>query len=692
MTWANGKSIGRKLASLISMMLALVIVAAFPVRAHAQENSSKEFEAIELLSQKGLSVKSISLGNTFSGALMDDGSLWMWGDNSFGQLGDGTTDERHEPVMIIESGVEAISLGSFHTAALMDDGSLWTWGANTYGQLGDGTTTDRHEPVKVIESNVDVVTLGDRYSAAILDDGSLWTWGQNWNGQLGDGTTENRNEPTKVIDNGVKSASIGFSHSAALMEDGSLKMWGSGEFGELGDGLNKDYSKPVTVIASGVQSVAVDSTYSAVVMTDGSLWMFGANDSGQLGDGTIEVRHEPIRVIGSGVESVSLGGSSSSVVMTDGSLWMWGSNLNGELGDGTTEERHQPVEIIDSGVEAVTLGAFSTAMIKDDGSVWMWGRNDYGQLGDGTTDERHEPVMIFAPTEAPVDPSTIIPAYEPIVHLAASFLTEFNVGTGFEDASVNDYLQSGAFVDRAIWDNSPQTFEDFFSQTVGAYEIVSARVFSYKGAPHIALKNPVSNDLIVAFSKGGPELLESTGVTTYFNDAASTLSSIGRKFPNSTIYLAGENVGGLAASYLSTATHYRATTFNSPAVASTLLTALTQPVSLSMSNSFRGIDDTYCVNYYTEDYGERLGYSEDIAVSALVNANPLGETDELTAFFEYEGNQYSFCSYALSIPDAMKLFGIVDFDSAADAQLEMYDASLYEMILVFQSKCNTTEW
>lgn len=296
--------------------------------------------------------------------------------------------------------------------------------------------------------------------------------------------------------------------------------------------------------------------------------------------------------------------------------------------------------------------------------------------GGGTTDPGDS-----GDPDDPENPSASspLPASDTLAQLIACMLSDFNVGTGFEGKTVQDYLDSGAFVDRTIWNGPDQTYGELFSQVLGGYEIVSARVIAYKGAPHIALKHPTSGDVIIAFSAGGPELLESIGVSTYFNDATEALATIEDECPNSTIYLTGSNAGGMAAAYLSSATCWKATTFNSPAVAATILTALTQPTTLSKMNAFNGVDDMGCVNYYTEGFEDRFGYSRDIAVSARVKANPLGEKDGLTSFFEYDDG-YILRDATLNAPSEMQLFGILNLGAATEVLFEEYEASILSLL------------
>jgi alpha-tubulin suppressor-like RCC1 family protein len=145
-------------------------------------------------------VEAIAGGQSHTIALKSDGTVWAWGHNDYGQLGDGTTTMRTTPVQVSNlSGVHAIACGTHHVVALKGDGTVWTWGRNVNGQLGDGTWTDRHTPVQVEDLNgVCAVAGGGDHTIALKCDGTVWTWGRNLDGQLGDGTSRFRNTPVQV--------------------------------------------------------------------------------------------------------------------------------------------------------------------------------------------------------------------------------------------------------------------------------------------------------------------------------------------------------------------------------------------------------------------------------------------------------------------------------------------------------------
>ena len=245
------------------------------------------------------------------------------------------------PDVGINSYSQVLSLGDYHSGVIAQDGSLYMWGVNDFGQIGDGTTKNRYKPTKILDHVVSV-SLGDYYSGAITQDGSLYMWGSNVYGQIGDGTTEDRYKPTKILDH-VIAVSLGVSHSGAITQDGSLYMWGSNVYGEIGDGTEEDRYKP-TKILDHVIAVSLGDDHSGAITQDGSLYMWGRNYYGEIGDGTEEDRYKPTKILDH-VIAVSLGVGHSGAITQDGSLYMWGWNSDGQIGDGTTKARYTPTQI-----------------------------------------------------------------------------------------------------------------------------------------------------------------------------------------------------------------------------------------------------------------------------------------------------------------------------------------------------------
>jgi alpha-tubulin suppressor-like RCC1 family protein len=335
-------------------------------------------------------VKGVSGGDSSTCVIKEDNSLWCWGGNDSGQLGDGTFINRAFPHMKITDNVLQISANQYHTCAIISDNSLWCWGSNWNGQLGDGTYTNRRNtPVLIMSSGVSSVALGNSHTCAVKQDGSLHCWGSNWNGQLGDGYVHYPYSNTPVlITSGVSSVALGGYHTCAVKQDGSLWCWGSNSNGQLGDGTYMIRNTPFQIMSSGVSSVALGEYHTCAVKQDGSLWCWGSNWSGQLGDGTYTTRNTPV-LITSEVSSVALGNSHTCAVKTDGSLWCWGSNWNGQVGVGPVGNVFSPVEVMQD-VLTVSAGSYHTCAIKIDGTLWCWGNNYYGQVDGNGTFDRNE--------------------------------------------------------------------------------------------------------------------------------------------------------------------------------------------------------------------------------------------------------------------------------------------------------------
>jgi alpha-tubulin suppressor-like RCC1 family protein len=331
------------------------------------------------------------------------------------------------PVAMPEA-MRRIAGGYAYTLAIKTDGSLWAWGSNSSGQLGDGTKTNRLRPISVISGGVSAVAAHYAHTLAVKTDGSLWAWGYNSDGQLGDGTKRDRVRPVSVM-NGVAAVAAGSGHTLAVKTNGSLWAWGSNSFGQLGDGTTTVRVRPVSVM-SQVAAVAVGDLHTLALKTDGSLWAWGHNLYGQLGDGTTTNRSSPVSVM-TGVVAVAAGYGHTLAFKTDRSLWAWGDNSSGQLGDGTTTHRASPVYVM-NGVAAIAAGsavAGHTIAVKTDGTLWAWGANWNGQLGDGTTEDRRwrVPVVGFGGTR-PAAPS----------NLAASARSSTQINLTWRDNSTNE--------------------------------------------------------------------------------------------------------------------------------------------------------------------------------------------------------------------------------------------------------------
>ncbi len=252
-------------------------------------------------------VVAVSAGFMHSLALKSDGTVWAWGYNALGQLGDGTTDLRYNPVQVPGlTGVVAVSAGGLHSLALLSNGTIRAWGWNGYGQLGNGGTASSPTPVQVLGSGFSSVAAGLYHSVASRTNGTVAGWGWNYFGQVGDGTTTDRRLPVTALGlNGTRSVLAGYSHSLALGTDGQVRSWGLANV--IGRG---GATKTAAVIPglTGIQSASANGYHTLVVRPGGTVSAFGWNAIGQLGDGTLIDRVAPVTVAGlTGVQTVAAG-------------------------------------------------------------------------------------------------------------------------------------------------------------------------------------------------------------------------------------------------------------------------------------------------------------------------------------------------------------------------------------------------
>jgi alpha-tubulin suppressor-like RCC1 family protein len=346
----------------------------------------------------------LSTGGYHTCVAKNNGTLWCWGFNAGGQLGDGTNVDKYYPWQITAAGssVVEVAAGFDHTCARMKDGTLWCWGLNADGQVGDGTSTNRNLPVQVtaLGNNVAGVSAGDQHTCARKTDGTLWCWGLNADGQLGDGTNTSRASPVQVMASGFFiEISAGGYHTCGRKGDGTLLCWGANNVGMVGDGTttNRSAPVPVTGLPSPAAEVSAGEDHTCARLTDGTLWCWGWNYHAQLGDGSHTDSSVPVQVdrLGTSVTQVSTGRDFTCARTTDASLWCWGYDDYGELGNGSTLEKTIPtaVSVIAPNVDQVSAGQYFACAMEYSGNTWCWGSNLTGQLGTGTLTDSAVPVQ-----------------------------------------------------------------------------------------------------------------------------------------------------------------------------------------------------------------------------------------------------------------------------------------------------------
>lgn len=350
----------------------------------------------------------ISAGSEHVAALKNDGTVWTWGLNTWGQLGDGTLINSTAPVQVSGlTDVIAVAADRTMTMALKSDGTVWTWGLNNEGQLGDGSNVKREVPGQVI-GLTDVIAIATGWSTgiALKSDGTVWSWGENEYGAVGDGTTDDRFVPDQVVGlTDIVAISAKRSHILALKSDGTLWAWGHNRHGQHGNGTatgDANSPGPVPVQVSELTdpdaAIAAGYWHSMALKSDGTFWTWGRNEASELCDGTSINKSIPGKTTGVADLIAVDGGEGYTILLKrNGTVWMCGNNSSGLLGTGEPKALiSTPAQVSDLyDVVAITSGRYFSVVLKRDGTIWTWGYNNKGQLGDGTTNHRDAPVPVL---------------------------------------------------------------------------------------------------------------------------------------------------------------------------------------------------------------------------------------------------------------------------------------------------------
>lgn len=350
--------------------------------------------------------KAIATGMSHTVGIMSDGTLWAWGANDFGQLGDGTRIARRTPVQIgTANDWQSVSAGTLHTMAIKTNGTLWGWGINGNSRLGDDTTTDRIFPAQVgSATNWQSVCAGDTNTLAIKTDGTLWAWGYNGYAQFGDGTMNNRSTPYQIgTATNWKSVDTGNLHTLATKTNGTLWAWGTNTYGQVGDGTTAVRYAPVQIgTETDWKMIAAGANHSVAVKVNGVLYTWGHNQWGQLGDSSNTSRSTP-NAVHDQVQNIGAGTDHTVGTTTYGNRFYAGSNTFGQLGDGTNNHVNF-IQVTNSNNHALMVSGFHhTVSLNFDGSISICGANGQGQIGNGSTTNSSNMIDITCPRNLSVD-------------------------------------------------------------------------------------------------------------------------------------------------------------------------------------------------------------------------------------------------------------------------------------------------
>lgn len=355
----------------------------------------------------------VASGTDFTCARKTDATVWCWGLNSSGQLGDGTTTNRNRPVQVSGlTGVTDVDNQSDFACALKSDTTVWCWGNGGFGQLGRGSTANSSTPVQVTGlSGVTQISTGYGHVCAVLSDGTVRCWGWNVNHMLGNGTTTSSSTPISV--SGITTATqiqAGAWNTCVLLADQTITCWGSGSQmrGSGGSGSGSVKTSP-----SGISGVTMLSNahgqHICAKMSDQSVKCWGYNDHGQVGDNSQADRLTPVVIADlTGVIGMSSANHTTCAVKSDGSPWCWGWGGWGQLGTGNSADQFIPTAVPGVGsVSQISAGYVHSCAVLTDSTVKCWGRNQYGSLGNGSTTSTNSAVSVLAPAVTLAAPSSI---------------------------------------------------------------------------------------------------------------------------------------------------------------------------------------------------------------------------------------------------------------------------------------------
>ena len=342
-----------------------------------------------------VTVSSVAPGEFHGLALTPDGNVLAWGNNNFGQLGDGSTENGRYPVELAGlSGITALAAGRGHSLALDSTGQVHAWGNGEAGQLGFTAATSAVPTEVTIAATIVDIAAAHNTSYALDDAGNVWAWGGNSDYNLGDGSLTDRTMPAIITGlSGVESIAVGPYTAFTITESEGVWAWGKGQPGALATGTNDDQPTPARIAELDpfdIVQVSVGSSFGLALVQGGTVVAWGTNQQGQAGSPPNNpVTQRTVKQVAgiNGATQVEAGASTSGAIV-GGKVVTWGSNLEGAMGAGPDLERTgTPTDI---GLDTVTFLALGPAnagwAVHTDGSLHAWGSNDYWRLGSGGGD------------------------------------------------------------------------------------------------------------------------------------------------------------------------------------------------------------------------------------------------------------------------------------------------------------------
>lgn len=361
--------------------------------------------------------KELRGGIYHAGGIKANGTLWMWGGNLYGQLGNGGGNgDEPEPIQVgFDNDWKQLSLcpnynsaegsNQTHCAALKEDGTLWMWGSNRKGQLGNNDTVPVNVPIQIgVDTNWIDVQVGPMHTLGLKSDGTMWAWGHNYYGQLGDSTLTDTLVPAQIgTDTNWNRIATGSEHCLALKTDGTLWSWGRNNYYQLGFFNDNQTKKQPTQIGSDTNwvSISVGEDFSLAMKNDSTIWSWGRNGRGQLGVGDNSSYHPVPEKVNDQHKwlYVDAGYAHTLAIRADSTVWGWGYNYNGQIG-----QNHNDFYVFDASQVGVVddvlfldAGRDDNFCISANDTAYGWGSNGYSHLGLGHYSGVNWPVDLPCP-------------------------------------------------------------------------------------------------------------------------------------------------------------------------------------------------------------------------------------------------------------------------------------------------------